>query len=116
MKQTNTAARLKEIMSLQGLKQVDIVNRCKPIADKYNMQLTKQDLTQYVNGKKEPGQYKLTIMGEALGVSEVWLMGYDVPMQRNSSPEDLTKRIEKLSPEKYKELTRFLEYLESRED
>lgn len=44
----------------------------------------KSDISQYVSGKVEPGQDKLTILGLALNVSEAWLMGYDVPMARDS--------------------------------
>lgn len=82
MKPYNTAIRLKQIMSDKGLKQVDILNLCRPYCNKYNVKLGKNDLSQYVNGKVDPGQEKLDILAEALNVSEAWLMGYDVPMER----------------------------------
>lgn len=82
MKPYNTAIRLKQIMSDNNLKQVDILNLCKPYCNKYNVKLGKNDLSQYVNGKVEPGQEKLDILAEALNVSEAWLMGYDVPIER----------------------------------
>lgn len=65
----------------KNLKQVDILNKCRPYCNKYGIKLGKNDLSQYVNGKVEPGQEKLYILAEALNVSEAWLMGYDVPMQ-----------------------------------
>ena len=46
----------------------------------------KNDLSHYVSGKVEPGQDKLSILGLALGVSEAWLMGFDVSMERNVTP------------------------------
>ena len=49
--------------------------------------MNKSDISQYVSGLVEPGQEKLFILGKALNVSEVWLMGYDVPRQRT---EDIT--------------------------
>lgn len=79
MKKVTTSQRLKEIMKERGLKQVDILELAKPFCDKYNVKLNKNDLSQYVSGKVEPGQYKLSILGYALNVSEAWLMGYDVP-------------------------------------
>ncbi len=79
MKKTTTSQRLKEIMKEKGLKQVDILELAKPYCEKYNIKLNKNDLSQYVSGKVEPGQYKLSILGLALHVSEAWLMGYDVP-------------------------------------
>lgn len=90
MKPYNTAIRLKQIMSDNNLKQVDILNLCKPYCNKYNVKLGKNDLSQYVNGKVEPGQEKLDILAEALNVSEAWLMGYDVPIERayNIKPTD----------------------------
>lgn len=77
MKVSNTSERLKQIMADRGLKQVDILERCEPYCRKYGIKLNKNDLSQYVSGKVVPKQDKLSILGMALGVSEVWLMGYD---------------------------------------
>lgn len=83
MKVSTTSARLKEIMCIRGLRQIDILNAAKPYCVEYGVKLEKNDLSQYVNAKVEPGQEKLTILGLALNVSETWLMGYNVPMERN---------------------------------
>ena len=69
MKKENTAIRLKTIMNMRGLRQVDILNLTVPYCQKYS-------------GKTEPNQEKLFILGNALNVSEAWLMGFDVPMER----------------------------------
>lgn len=84
MKISNTASRLNEIMKERNLKQVDILSLAKPFCMKYGVRLGRNDLSQYVNGKVEPGQEKLTILGLALDVSEAWLMGYDVEEARES--------------------------------
>lgn len=84
MKTSNTSARLKTIMSERGLRQVDILAASKPFCDKYGIKLAKNDLSQYVNGKVEPGHEKLSILGMALNVSEAWLMGYDVSRARDT--------------------------------
>lgn len=47
----------------------------------------KNDLSQYVSGKVEPRQEKLTILGLALNVSETWLMGYDVRRERDEKEQ-----------------------------
>lgn len=83
MKTANTASRLKEIMDERRLRQVDILNAAKPYCEKYGIKLGRNDLSQYVSGKVEPGQEKLTILGLALNVSETWLMGYDVSPSRD---------------------------------
>ena len=77
-----TALRLRRIMEERGLKQRDILEKAAPYCEKYKIKLNKSDLSQFVNGKVVPGQWKLTILGMALGVSETWLMGYDGPMER----------------------------------
>lgn len=85
MKNSNTSERLKEIMNTRGLKQVDILEKAKPYCQKYGVRLGRNDLSQYVSGKVTPGQEKLTVLGLALGVTETWLMGYDVPMERDNN-------------------------------
>ena len=85
MKTSNTSKRLKEIMDTRGIKQVDILEMAKPYCQKYGIRLGRNDLSQYVSGKVTPGQEKLTILGLALGVTETWLMGYDVPMERDNN-------------------------------
>lgn len=86
MKIENTSIRLKKIMDERRLKQVDILEMAKPFCKKFGVKLNKNDLSQYVSGKVEPGQNKLFILGLTLDVSEAWLMGYDVPMSRNQVP------------------------------
>ncbi len=83
MKKKSTADRLKQIMQARGLRQIDILEATKPYCEKYGVRLGKNDLSQYVNGKVDPGQEKLTVLGLALNVSEAWLMGYDVPQSRD---------------------------------
>ncbi|MFR2713273.1 MAG: hypothetical protein ACLVGK_04495 [Pilosibacter sp.] len=84
MKVSTTAKRLKHIMQLRNLKQVDVLNLAKPYCEKYGTKLTKVDLSQYVSGKVEPGQAKLFVLANALHVSEAWLMGLDVPMKSSN--------------------------------
>lgn len=86
MKSYTTAQRLKQIMGARGLRQVDILRAAEPYCNRYGVKLNKNDLSQYVSGKVEPGQDKLSILGLALGVSEAWLMGFDVSMERNATP------------------------------
>lgn len=83
MKISNTSERLKMVMSERGLRQVDVLTAAKPFCEQYGVKLERNDLSQYVSGKVEPGQKKLTILGLALNVSETWLMGYDVPVSRD---------------------------------
>lgn len=94
---SNTSLRLKQIMRERGLKQVDILKLAQPYCEKFNIKLGKSDLSQFVSGKVEPGQWKLTILGLALDVSEAWLMGYDVPMARERPATTLDDGPDRLS-------------------
>jgi transcriptional regulator with XRE-family HTH domain len=90
MKESNTAARLRQVMREQKLKQVDILEKAKPYCEHFDVKLTKSALSHYVAGKVEPRQDKLSVLSYALNVSEAWLMGYDVPMERTSPIPDIT--------------------------
>lgn len=79
-----TSDRLKYLMETRNLRQADILEKIQPYCKKYGVKIPRNALSQYVTGKVLPKQDKLTILGLALGVSEVWLMGYDVPMERET--------------------------------
>lgn len=86
IKKYSTQIRLKQLMQEQNLRQVDILNLAKPYCDLYDVKLNKSDLSQYLAGKTEPNQDKLAILGMSLNVNESWLMGFDVPKERNCQP------------------------------
>lgn len=81
-------------MNDRNLKQVDILKKTEPFCKKYGVKMNKSDISQYVSGKNEPGQDKLTMLGMALNVSEVWLMGYDVPMERHDYEDQTILRFD----------------------
>lgn len=105
MDKDTTAQRLKYIMNSRNLRQVDILNLCKPYCEKYGVRLEKGDLSLYVSGKVQPNQVRLTILGMALNVSEAWLMGFDVPMERkpvvshNGRSAEFSELFSRLTPE-----------------
>lgn len=86
-------------MNERGLKQVDILEACKPYCMKYGVKLNKNDLSQYVSGKVIPKQDKLSILAMALKVNEVWLMGYDVPSEQDYQKWNVEFNANKLSEE-----------------
>lgn len=92
-----TGERLKELMSERGLKQRDIIENAKPFCKKYDVNITKVDLSHYIANRSEPRQDKLYILAKALNVSEAWLMGFDAPRERreDSRPKiDITDFIQ----------------------
>ena len=82
--------RIKEALNLRGMKQVDLAALSG---------ISKQSINCYVSGKYEPKQEALYKMGKALDVAEMWLAGYDIPMERpvaqkeNDQLVDLVERI-----------------------
>ena len=44
--------------------------------------LTRSGINKYVKGKAVPPLDRVQLMSEALGVNEIWLLGYDVPMEK----------------------------------
>lgn len=101
-----TSDRLRYIMETRNLRQADILEMIQPYCREYGVKIPRNALSQYVTGKVLPKQDKLTILGLALNVSEVWLMGYDVPMERtepaptqSAEREEFAKLFAALSPE-----------------
>ena len=77
------AKRIVKAMSLRDMKQVDL---CTITG------IPKSAMSQYIKGSFEPKQDRVFLMAKALNVSEAWLMGYDVPMekeQKNISTNEL---------------------------
>lgn len=91
---TDTSTRLRQIMSTRNLKQVDILNLSLPYQTKFNIKLSKSTLSQYVNGIQSPDQNRIYLLAQTLGVSEAWLMGFDVPMVESKTNSDNTPLIE----------------------
>lgn len=82
--QESTAMRLNRIMHERNLRQIDVIKLAEPYCRQFGLKLTKSDMSQFLSGKVVPGQWKLSLLGKALNVSEAWLMGYDVPRERKA--------------------------------
>lgn len=73
--------RLYKAMTIKNMKQVNLVEKTG---------LDKTLINKYLSGKTNAKQDKLTILADALNVNEIWLMGYDVPMDRNLNSLNIT--------------------------
>lgn len=85
MRVSNTADRLKQIMTERNLKQVDLLNAVLPLCRAHGVKMNRSDISQYVRGLVQPSQEKLSIFSMAFGVSEPWLMGYDNDESENDN-------------------------------
>lgn len=84
--------RLRQAMDERGMRQVDLLEAVKPYCKKYNIQISKGQLSQYLAGRNEPGQSRIFILAQALGVSESWLIGLDVPKEREPHAQTADER------------------------
>lgn len=71
-----TANRLNLAMEMRNMKAVDLSEKTG---------IGKSSISQYRNGIVNPKQDRIYLMAQALNVNEMWLMGHDVPMERQSS-------------------------------
>lgn len=76
MKQATFSERLSEAKTLRRIKQVEL---CEATG------IRKSAMSQYFKGSFEPKPDKVAALAKALNVSEAWLMGYDVPMEREKA-------------------------------
>ncbi len=85
------AERLKEIMEIRQLRQIDLVRLAEPVGEANGLHISKSHISQYVSGRTQPRRDILKVLAEALGVSQLWLQGEDVPMKsaenRQESPQ-----------------------------
>ena len=76
---TTCSERLKEGLRARGMKQSDLCKATK---------IPKSAMSQYLGGIYEPKQDRIYLISQALNVSEAWLMGYDVSMDRKKPSSD----------------------------
>ena len=76
------ATRLQIALSVRNMTQAELCRKT---------QIPKSALSEYLKGLYDPKQDRLVILSEALDVNPVWLMGYDVSMEKENtkiSPHD----------------------------
>ena len=75
----DTSTRLQELMAIKNINQVDLCQRTG---------IPKPSMSMYLSGERSPRQNRLSQIAEKFNISEAWLMGYDVPMERTDSLSD----------------------------
>jgi transcriptional regulator with XRE-family HTH domain len=82
-RKSNCAERIATALSIRSMKQAELCDRTK---------IPKSAISQYISGAFEPKQDRIYLIANALNVSEAWLMGYDVPMEREINKKNPTDR------------------------
>lgn len=103
----NFADRLKKAMELRNIKASELSERA---------QIPKSAISQYLSGLYEAKQKSIFKIAKILNVSEGWLMGLDVPMERDdfrmASYDGLNT--EGLDENDIKEINEFIEFVKQK--
>ena len=74
------AQRLREGLDIRQMNQTELAKRS---------QISKSSISRYIKGDWEGKQGAVYALAKALGVTEAWLMGYDVPMEAEEAPSPI---------------------------
>ena len=80
---TEIKARIKQALQLRNMKQAELAEKTG---------IDKGQISSYISGRYKPKQENMSLMAVALNVSEYWLMGLDVSMEREGSEENLREQ------------------------
>ena len=72
------SVRIRKALSIRNMTQTELCTKAK---------ISKSSLSEYLSGKYVPRQDKTYMIAQALNVDPVWLMGYDVPMEKKEEPK-----------------------------
>lgn len=73
MDKVDIKERIKQGLEIREITQTQLAARAN---------IDKGQLSSYISGKYKPRQNNIDAIASALNVSEAWLMGFDVPMER----------------------------------
>ena len=59
-------------------------NRMTPLELSQKTGIPKSSISQYMSGYSKPKSDRIYLICDALGVNETWLLGYDVPMEKDN--------------------------------
>ena len=96
------AQRLNEALEIRGLKRIELAERTG---------IHKATISNYCNGVNEPRADRIHKIAIALNVSEAWLLGYDVPMERGDMRSEIEYLFSRLDVPKQEAVLSFLRSL-----
>ena len=84
MRNEETARRLRQALAYANLSQQELSDRSG---------VSKASVSQYINGTHSPGNKTAGMMADILNVNPLWLMGFDVEMEKPLTADKDTERI-----------------------
>ena len=98
-----------------------ILRNMKPVELHEKTGISESLLSKYLSNNAVARQKKLTLLADALNVNEVWLMGYDVPMEKETiSNNDFRYanhngiNTEGLTADEVEEINQFVEFIKNK--
>lgn len=100
-----------------------LVRNIKPVELHEKTGISESLISKYLSNKAIARQKKLTLLADALNVNEVWLMGYDVPMEKEVKKESFSDfryasyngvDTKDLDEEDIEEINRFIEFIKQK--
>lgn len=121
MEQYERQNRIIEALRIRGMKQIELSEKTG---------ISKASINSWARQRWQPKQKPLMLMAQALDVSEMWLAGYDAPIERapeqkqadalvelfkqlrsDAELKELVIKIRSLSPEKYQTISNLVNQL-----
>lgn len=89
--------RFTKALKIRQVRQIDISNKTG---------ISSAQINEYIAGKCKPKQDKLYLIGIALNVNPAWLMGFDVPMDEETTPikQRILHKVDELNEEQLGQL------------
>lgn len=84
MKVAELKDRLKYAMEVKDVRAVDL---CKQAG------IPKVSMSYYLSGRSEPKSDRVYVLAKLLDVSEAWLLGYDVVMERSADQKNVDETV-----------------------
>ena len=75
MNKETCGVRIRKALSIRNMRAIELCNKTG---------IPKSAMSQYINDRFEPKQDRVYLIAQALNVTEAWLMGYDVPMEKET--------------------------------
>ena len=113
MEKEKFSKRLQQGLEYANMTQIDLTRKTG---------ISKSAISQYVSGAFKPKQDRTYLIAAALGVSEAWLMGYDVPIKRKESPPEggktelvntILQELADLPEDKQQDALRYIRFLKN---
>ena len=76
--------RLKYAMKIKNMKAIDVAN---------SSGIPKNSVSYYLSGRSVPKSDRIYSLAKLLDVSEAWLMGFDVAMERSAEQKDVDETV-----------------------